>query len=147
MALTEQEKELIKAFNAGYSRLNGSTKQTTGSSTSRGKSIGKEAARPKKTGTGTTASREAHKTGTAVVSGVFTGGVSPMLQASQNIGISQRTETKKREELEANLDFVRRSYEKEQDNLQAEIAEQTKQLGMANRFSDITAIQQNIDEL
>lgn len=147
MALTEQEKELIKAFNAGYSRLNGSTKQTTGSSTSRGKSIGKEAARPKKTGTGTTASREAHKTGTAVVSGVFTGGVSPMLQASQNIGMPRRTETKKREELEANLDFVRRSYEKEQDNLQAEIAEQTKQLGMANRFSDITAIQQNIDEL
>lgn len=147
MALTEQEKELIKAFNAGYSRLNGSTKQTTGSSTSRGKSIGKEAARPKKTGTGTTASREAHKTGTAVVSGVFTGGVSPMLQASQNIGMPRRTETKKREELEANLDFVRRSYEKEQDNLQAEIAEQTKQLGMANRFSDITAIQQTIDEL
>lgn len=147
MALTEQEKELIKAFNAGYSRLNGSTKQTTSSSTSRGKSIGKEAARPKKTGTGTTASREAHKTGTAAVSGVFTGGVSPMLQASQNIGMPRRTETKKREELEANLDFVRRSYEKEQDNLQAEIAEQTKQLGMANRFSDITAIQQTIDEL
>ena len=157
MALSAEEKKRLQAFEKGYSGPTGSVKQSvsTGAgrqSASRTKTIGKSTVRGEKPNTGTSARRTGSgvSLGAAAVSSTAAGAAGPFLSQRKNTAVQSNSaaqKSRKQEEAAINLAFVHRSYEREKEDIQAQIADQFKKLGMANSFSEIDDIQDEIDRL